>query len=425
MTEAANDDADSADRRQLATEAEHWHGAAVALADLDTIAAPAAWAGLEDYLRLRIRDQLASIVAGLVAEAASVAAAVGREPDTELARQRLLAVRRRYIQVETVLDFYGDAVATRTNPTLGAILRGLDVIAGDSLAQILDRLDIEVPPAVVYVDKGLGAAILRNGVRLWDRSLSPVAAIKLTRHNLCAPTALLHETGHQVAYLTGWTAELADALFDALSPRSRELAEIWRGWASELAGDVHAFVQAGWAPLPALANVVDGATDEVFRLVPLDPHPFPWLRVLFNAALCRSWYGAGPWDELAATWTRRHRPDKAPADVAALARLSVAALDVVVEVCTRRPMACFRGRPLCALADPNRVSPHALDTLARHAGPSLLTSQYLARREPLVVLASLSTQPLFDSTHTKAPARCKALHGWLTELSSVPSARVA
>jgi len=102
----------------------------------------------------------------------------------------------------------------------------------------------------VYLDKGLGAAILRADVRLWDRtSVSPVAAIKLTRHNLWCPTALLHETGHQFAHLTGWTGELADCLAQSLAPRSAELASAWRGWASEVAADVHAFVQAGWAPL--------------------------------------------------------------------------------------------------------------------------------------------------------------------------------
>jgi Fe-S cluster biogenesis protein NfuA len=69
-----------------------------------------------------------------------------------------------------------------------------------------------------------------------------------------------------------------------------------------VAADVHAFALCGWAPVPALANVVDGPTDAVLRIIPGDPHPFALVRVLFNAALCRVWFGAGPWDALARTW---------------------------------------------------------------------------------------------------------------------------
>jgi hypothetical protein len=416
--------ADERQHEQLAAEIAHWRQAAEALSDLDTIAAPAAWASLEEYLRLRVRERLAAAVAGLAMDGATAAASLAGGHDLAEVRRRVLALRQHYLQVETVLEFYGDAVGTRTNPRLGAILRGLDVIAGDSLDMILRRLDIDAPPAVVYLDKGLGAAILRADVRLWDQSsLSPVAAIKLTRHNLPHPTALLHETGHQVAHQTGWTTELADALAQVLTPRSRELAEVWHGWASEVGADVHAFVQAGWAPLPALANVVDGTTEAVYQLIPGDPHPIPLVRVLFNAALCRHWFGAGPWDDLAAAWAERHPPSHAPADAGRLARLSVAALDDIVRVCTRQPMAAFHGQPLCALVDPRHVAPLALEALARQAGPSLLTSQYLARREPLAILAWLSTRAFADPAN--AGAHRLALEGWLAQLSPEPQRRAA
>ena len=47
--------------------------------------------------------------------------------------------------------------------------------------------------------RSVSSADLRAGIPLWDRAHpSPAAAIKLTRHNLSFPTALLHETGHQV-----------------------------------------------------------------------------------------------------------------------------------------------------------------------------------------------------------------------------------
>ena len=412
------------ERYQLRAEVAHWRHAIEGLADLDTVAPTAAWAGLEEYVRMRLRGPLGAAVTALALETAGLDAALAAGGDLVRARQRLLQLRTRYLQVETVLDFYGDAVATRTNPQLAAVLRGLDTLAADSLDVVLRPLGIDAPPALVYLDKGLGASILRAGVRLWDQtSVSPVAAIKMTRHNLDHPTSLLHEVGHQVFHLCGWVDELAATLHAALAHRSSELADVWRSWASEVAADVHAFVQTGWAPLPALANVVDGTTPAVYRLIPGDPHPFAWVRVMFNVELCRSWYGAGPWDLLARAWWERHPPERAPGEIGALARATVPALGGIVDLCTRRPAQAFGGRPLHSLADPRRVAPAALDRLATQAGPSLLTSRYLARRESLRILAWLATRATVDPA--QAPVRHRQLQGWLTRLASEPLAQSA
>jgi hypothetical protein len=403
--------------RQTEAELAHWQLAVEALADLDTVAAPEAWQALEDYLQRQVRDRLSEVVAVVVAEGKAARRMLGQGGDPGAVRQAVLKLRTRYLQVETILDFYGHAVNSRTNPALRAVLRGYDTLAGDSMAAVLTRVGIEPPPALVYLDHGLGASILRAGIRLWDHSHpSPAAAIKLTRHNLAYPTALLHETGHQVAHLTGWNAELADALSARLAPRSAELAQTWRDWAGEIAGDVHAFVQAGWAPVAALANVVDGPTPAVYRMRFGDPHPFPFLRVMFNVELCRRWFGAGPWDDLAAAWHRRHPVDRAAGEAGALARASLPVLGDVVDVCTRLPMAAFGGEPLSALLDPRRVSPAALESLARQAGPSLLTSAYLRRREPLRILAHLSTRAVLAPE--AAADHQAALLAWVTSVGA-------
>lgn len=406
---------EQADARQTEAEVAHWRLATEALADLDAVAAPDAWAGLEKYLHRSVRNRLGEVVAALTAEARALQRMLDAGHDPADVRRGLLRLRGRYLQVETVLDFYGDAVNSRTSPPLRQLLSGYDTVAGDSMAAILTRVGIEPPLALVYQDTGLGAAILRAGIRLWDhRHPSPAAAIKLTRHNLSFPTALLHETGHQVGHLTGWNTELAAALEARLTRHSSELAAAWRGWASEIAADVHAFAQAGWAPIAALANVVDGPTPAVYRIRPGDPHPFPFIRVLFNVALCRSWYGAGPWDDVAAAWTYRHPPAAVGGDAGALTRASIDALPDVVDVCTRTPMAAFQGRPLAGVLDPWRVSPAELRSLARQAGPSLLTSSYLRRRDPLRILALLSTRAVLDPA--RAGEHRARLLAWVTDL---------
>jgi hypothetical protein len=408
---------------QLGAEAAHWRQAIEALADLESVASPEAWSGLEHYLRLQVRERLLAVVAAVGLEAAQLERALAAGIPPVEGRARMLRLRSRYLQVETILDFYGDAVGTRTNPALASLLRGLDRLAGDSLAALLGPLGIDAPPVLVYLDKGLGASILRAGVRLWDQANpSPAAAVKLTRHNLAHPTALFHESGHQFAHLTGWTAELADALRATASRRSTTLGELWGSWGSEVAADVHAFALCGWTPLPALANVVDGPTASVVRILPGDPHPFPLVRVLFNAALCRSWYGPGPWDDVARTWIDRHLGGDRPAEGARLARLSLEVLGDLVDVCTRRPMAAFRGRPLHQVADPRRASPAALAALARQAGPSLLTSTYLARREPVRILSWLVHRTLNEPGHVHS----EQLRRWISDQGDeTPSVRTA
>lgn len=380
----------AAEKDALALEVRHWHRASVALTDLEVLASSSSWQALESYMGLSIRASLRALATGVAAEAGVLASrlnsASGAEELAEI-RTALLRLRRRYEQVETVLDFYGDAVNTRTSPRLGAVLRGLDALAVDSMDRVLRPLGMTTPPVLTYLDKGIGASILRAGARLWDASLSPVAAIKITRHNLWRPTSLIHETGHQVAHMTGWTAELGAALYDRMAPVSVLAAESWRSWASEVAADVYAFALLGYAPLPALATVVDGPSSKVFRMPVGDPHPFGWVRVLFNVGLCRSWFGPGPWDGIARMWLLRHPLERASRDVQAISRASLAQLPALADVCTRTPLRAFGGASLSSIVDPRSVAPAELARLAERAGASLYTSSYLQRLEAMRVLA--------------------------------------
>jgi hypothetical protein len=401
---------------QLERELRHWRRAAHELTDLGMVAAPHAWAALESYLGAGVRVGLTGSARTVTARADQLAAQLSSATTgADLARLRegVLALRQAYVRAETVIDFFGDAVGTRTNPRLAQILRGLDLLAVDAMDRLLGPLGIPVPPVLVYLDKGLGASILRAGIRLWDASVSPAAAIKITRHNLLRPTSLIHEVGHQVAHLTNWTDELAMALHSALAPASPIAAEAWRGWASEVAADVVAFALTGYAPVPALADVVDGTTAAVYRMPPGDPHPMGILRVAFNAALCRSWYGTGPWDDLARTWLHRHPVHNAQPESAVIARASLPLLPEIVRVCTEQPMRAFGNRPLAALADPRRVAPAELRRLADGAGAALYTSTYLQRLEPMRVLA----WTVLRSLHTDETAD-RDLETWLRRLGA-------
>ena len=373
----------------------HWTLAADRL-KLDDIASREAWGRLEQYLGLSLQRHLAGVIDRLRSEARALTAmqraALSPTALAEI-RRRLLAFRRRYLRTETTLDFFADAINTRTNASLAALLRACDTLAYRSMSQLLDQIGKPTPAALTYIDKGLGASILKAGLRLWDGGeVSPVAAIKIVRHNLLRPTALIHEAGHQVAHIAGWNEELAAALCRGISGRSSEVAEVWGSWATEIAADAFAFAHTGFASVAALHDVLAGDVPDVFRHTPGDPHPIGYLRVLLGVETCRYFYGAGPWDHLALSWTALHPMNQAPSDTRSLVEDSLPILKTVVRLAIDTPMRAFNGRPLRALIQPERVSPAALGELGQRIGPALFTSAHWLWTEPLRILALTGLQ---------------------------------
>lgn len=384
-------DPDIAVRTQLARQVAHWTSAAMRLQDLDDLASPFAWNSLERYLGLSLRQHLTMVVERLKHEAVFLQAALDSASsvaDFSIVRRQLLAFRKRYLQVETTLEFYADAINTRTSTTMAGLLRACDTLAHRSMAQILDQLGKPTPVALTYLDKGLGASILKAGLRLWDgTSVNPVAAIKITRHNLYRPTALIHEAGHQVAHITGWSEELSSALAAGLTDAPAGVPEAWASWASEIAADAFGFVHTGYASVASLYDVVDGGESVVFRHLPGDPHPISYLRVLLGVEMCRQFYGAGPWDDLALSWTQQYSLQRAPDGPGKLLRESVPLLPNVVNITLRKPMRSFGGRPLVALINPERVKPETLLALEQQLGTALYTSMHWIWTEALRLLA--------------------------------------
>ena len=375
----------------------HWLLAARRF-DLDELAAPQAWAHLERYLGVSLRRHLQGVIDRLTAHG-RVLSTLNREARSATARievrRRLLEFQRQYLRTERTLDFFADALNCRTNPHIAAALRACDTLAQRSMAQLLDALGKTTPPALTYIGEGRGASILRAQQRLWDGGeLCPVAAIKVARHNLLRPTALIHEAGHQVAHLVGWNDELAASLARGLQQQgaSAELAEVWAGWASGIAADAFSFAHTGFASVAALHDVLDGDPGNVFRFVAGDPHPISYLRVLLGVQMCRYFYGEGPWDTLALAWSDTHPLQAAPADMRALVQDSLALLDTVVRLALDTQMHAFNGRALREIVMPERVSPAALNELGTRIGNALFTSAHWLWTEPLRILGLIGLQ---------------------------------
>jgi hypothetical protein len=412
-------------RTQVARQVAHWTLAVARLDDLENVASPNAWGGLERYLGVALRQNLAEAVARLRKETAVLRAqldAAQTADELERVRSQVVAFRRRYTRTETLVNFYGHAVNTRTSPRLASLLGACDEMAVRSMRQLLDPLGKTTPPVLTYVDTGLGASILKAGLRVWDSgSLSPVAAVKITFHNLLRPTALIHETGHQAAHVTGWNEELAEALERGLAGGAREVGTVWGNWASEIAADTFAFAHTGYAAVTGLCDVLSGDEATVFQLRPGDPHPIAWIRVLLGTEMCTRFFGAGPWDDLASAWTRSYPLENASRyGTEDLLRRSIPLLPRVVELCLRAPMRAFGGKPLISLVDPGRVKPEALAQLELQAGQALHTSQHWIWSECLRLLALSGLRAATKPERTTEIM--KQQEGWMQRLGTAVNA---
>ena len=170
MTQAPRDERTSAILIESARQLEHWRAALERLAAPETLASPAAWRVLEHYLGVALRATIDTAIERLRRRAAALAADLDRAGanDVDRVRAELLAIRRQYLRVETMIEFYADALATRAVEPIGSWLRACDHLATRAMAEILTPLGLQVPAVLTFADKGAGAAIWKMGIRLWD-----------------------------------------------------------------------------------------------------------------------------------------------------------------------------------------------------------------------------------------------------------------
>lgn len=368
-------------------QARHWVAAAHRLADLETLANAQAWKSLEQYMNVALRDRLQHAVQRLELRGEQLLQQLDSESPAEI-HKRVDRYRGQYLKVEAMLDFFADAIVTRTNPEMVALLRACDKMAESAMHALLQPLGYPTPPVLCYIDKGLGASILKAGLRLWDNHTeNPVAAIKVVRHNLLRPTALVHEAGHQVAHITGWNDQLQQALYQRLERYGADVAGAWASWASEIAADAFAFVHTGFASVAALHDVVDGPPGAVFRFHRGDPHPISYLRVLTGVECCKTAFGDGPWENLRADWMERFPLHTASPELQPLLETSVRILPEIADIILNNPCDAFQRRPVTAWIDPAQVDPARLQQQVAAHGKGFFNSGPLIAGAPLQQLA--------------------------------------
>ena len=380
----------NAELTSLNRQVTHWHQAALHLSAIDQLASESAWQGIEYNMGQILRKSLLESVSKVLTYAENLQSELKRAEDDESFRaikNKVILLREQYLKSEETIHFYTIAINSRTTSNISALLRACDILCTKSMEAILLPMDKKIPFVLTYVDKGIGASILKAGLRLWDGNISPVAAIKVTLHNLFRPTAIIHESGHQVAHILNWNEELARELQLKLGEHSFAVGAAFSSWASEIAADSFAFVHTGFAAVSALNDVVSGRVQSVFAFHPMDPHPISYVRILLGIEMCRQFYGSGPWDNLEKAFKEDYNIDEVNFPSVGLIKMCVNAIPDAVQIILKSPFLAFGGKSLSQVIPPENVSPRALEKLEYIAGPALYTSHAWIWKECLKLLA--------------------------------------
>ncbi|MEO8151358.1 MAG: hypothetical protein ABI723_27245 [Bacteroidia bacterium] len=377
-------------RTSLVRQVNHWLQAASRLSALDHLASGNAWHGIDQEMGIALRKSLQHSIDDVV----SLAKSITKQLETATEANELRSIKRsltqlrdKYLKAEETINFYTVAINSRTTPNVAALLRACDILCVKSMQELLQPLGKETPSVLTYIDKGIGASILKAGLRLWDGNLSPLAAIKVTQHNLFRPTAIIHETGHQVAHILNWNEELSSALLNNLTNHPKVASVAFASWSSEIAADAFAFVHTGYAAVAALHDVVSGAPQQVFAFHANDPHPISYVRVMLGIEMCRQFYGAGPWDNLELSFRNDYDINLVNYPSVGLIKMCIQALPDAVRIILKSSYRSFNGNSLTKIISPERVSPQALQKLEYVAGPALFTSHAWIWRECIKLLA--------------------------------------
>jgi len=377
-------------RTSLSRQVNHWLQAATRLSSLDHLASGYAWEGVDANIVTSLKQGLQKSIDDVVVMAKGLAKKLQEEQDDaslRSARRMLTELREKYLRVEETIHFYVVAINSRTTPHVSALLRACDVMCFKSMQEILQQLGKETPAVLTYVDKGIGASILKAGLRLWDGNLSKLAAIKVTQHNLFRPTAIIHETGHQVAHVLNWNDELANQFLSGLRNYPDEVGEAFSSWASEIAADAFAFVHTGYAAVAALHDVLSGTPQSVFAYHRSDPHPICYVRVMMGIEMCRLFYGNGAWDDLEIAFKNDYDIRLVDFSSVKIIHQCIDAMKDAVRIILKVPYHAFNGKAISDLIDPQRVSPQSLLKLESQAGAALFTSHAWIWKECIRLLA--------------------------------------
>ena len=125
---------------------------------------------------------------------------------------------------------------------------------------------------------------------------------------LTAPTALIHESGHQISRYFG-VGTRGVKHQPLIKPFRQPRVKLQRfgpvGHRKLLRMRSRLFIPDMRRLLHCTMSWRAGII-RFFSFCPCNPHPISYIRVLLGVEMCRQFFGTGPWDNLAYSWQHSH-----------------------------------------------------------------------------------------------------------------------
>jgi len=220
-------------------------------------------------------------------------------------QKRFTFLRLKFNGLVDDFDLFSDVLTQRSELETGVWLAGLDVLATEALSIAGKNIMV---PAVVWLDRGHGAAIRRSRTRLPGGGENPVAIIRIPRERMVGSgiaSSLVHECGHQVSATLGLIDSIKESLrkVQKSNSRTRFIWNLWERWIAEILSDLISVARVGVGSTLGLIGVVSLPRHFVFRINFDDPsHHFPFIRVKLSCVMGNALYPHPQWNELAQLW---------------------------------------------------------------------------------------------------------------------------
>jgi hypothetical protein len=303
----------------------------------------------------------------------------------------------RYNSILDQLDIFADVLSQRGEHDVGIWLSGLDVLAEDGLTVCKNYFDI--PPLMVFLERGHGAAIRRARTRLPGGDENPVAVIQIPRERMVGSgiaSSLIHEVGHQAAegmeLTKGLRIELGKKIESAT--KNKIAWKHYERWISEILADCWAMGHLGISATLGLMGVVTLPKYFQFRLDLDDPHPAPYVRVKLSCAFGKALFPHLQWDKVWQMWQTFYPTNDLPNDKKILLKMLDEEESSFVQLVLSYKSDTLRGKQLAQLFPYAERQPTKLQQLFVTWKNN---KQLINKATPTMVFAVLG-QAKFDQT---------------------------
>ena len=273
----------------------------------------------------------------------------GKQPVTALQKGFIL-LKLRFNNILDQLDIFSDVLTQRAEHEVGIWLSGLDFMAEDGL--MIAKQYTDLPPLMVFLERGHGAAIRRARTRLPGGDENPVAVIQIPRERMVGSgiaSSLIHEVGHQAAELLEMLHPLKQTIEKNLYSDHNPSYKYFSRWISEIIADYWAVGQLGITAALGLTGVVTLPKYFQFRLDLDDPHPAPYVRVQICCAFGKSLYPHPQWDRLWDVWKTFYPADELSPDKKELLKKIEEALPLFVKLVNEFKPTSLKGKNLASV----------------------------------------------------------------------------